>query len=106
MSYHPFKTSPNPRLADSCERCGRLRSAPCHVSLLDCVEGLREAYLGGRLSVEDLALRLPDGWEADRDDDPGKEGRHLALLIIGHLAEFQIGDRSEAELRERVAATR
>lgn len=106
MSYHPFKDSANPRHADSCERCGRLRSAPEHVSLLDRVEGLREAYLGERLSVEDLAVRLPNGWEADRTDDPDQAGRHLTLLIVGHLAEFQLGDCGEPELRAALAATR
>lgn len=105
VEYHQFKTSRNPRKRDACERCGRLPHAPCHISLLSRVEAMREAYLDARAPVEDLAERLPTGWER-RFDDPDGEGSFLARALRCHLAEFQCGKCDEGELRKAIAATR
>lgn len=103
--YHPFKVSPNPRLATACERCGRVPNHSCHLSLFECVGGLREAYLEGRISAEELALKLPSGWE-ERSDDPDGEGSHLARVLRGYMAKFQCELCDEKQLREYVALTR
>lgn len=103
--YHPFKDSLNPRQLDSCERCGRLKTASVHISLLERVEALRESYLDERVFVEQFVDELPNGW-TERDDDPKLEGRQLIRVLIAHLAAFQCGKCDEAELRANVAATR
>ncbi len=103
--YHAFAESLDPRKENSCQRCGRIPSAPCHISLLDRVEGLREAYLGERLAVEDLAVRLPDGW-SEYPNDPEGEGKLLARLMRGYLAEFQCGLCDESTVRNYIAETR
>ncbi len=105
MNYHPFQESLDPRRRNSCQRCARIREASCHISLLDRVEGLREAYLADRLPVEVFAERLPDGW-TDQPNDPDGEGKHLARLMRGYLAEFQTGLCDEARVRDYIAETR
>jgi hypothetical protein len=53
-------------------------------------------YLAQRLTAAELARRLPDGWELDEAGD--SVARRLTLKAMGYLAEFQRGDRTDAEL--------
>jgi hypothetical protein len=66
--------------------------------MIDHVRSTIIEYLASRYSANDLANRLPDGWELDEGGTP--EARLLTLKAIGYLAEFQRGDRSEAALRD------
>ena len=106
VEFHAFQRSRNPRLELSCERCGRLKAHEVHVSLLQRVVALRERYLAGAMDVHDFAVGLPDPWEMQRVDDPDDEGKHLALRLLGFLAEYQRGDRSEHNLRVMIEQTR
>jgi hypothetical protein len=64
--------------------------------MIDHVRASIIEYLAGRFDADDLATRLPDGWELDENGTP--EARTLTLRSIGYLAEYQRGDRSNDDL--------
>jgi hypothetical protein len=65
--------------------------------MIDRVRGTIIEYLAARISADDLATLLPDGWELDQD---GTEAvRLLTMQAFGCLAEYQRGDISEQDLR-------
>jgi hypothetical protein len=70
--------------------------------MLDHVRDTIIEYLAGRFSADDLATRLPDGWEIDDAGTP--EARTLTLKAIGYLAEYQCGDRTEDNLWRALSA--
>jgi hypothetical protein len=65
--------------------------------MIDQVRSIIIEYLAGRITARDLAVGLPDGWELDGGDDA--EARDLTLRVVGHLAEYERGDRDERALR-------
>lgn len=65
--------------------------------MLDHVRASIIEYLAARFDADDLATRLPDGWELDESGTD--EARTLTLRAMGYLAEYQRGDRTEADLR-------
>src|ERR1700730_10723202 len=71
-------------------------------TMIDHVRGTIIEYLATRFSADDLATRLPDGWELDEGGTP--EARLVTLKAIGYLAEYQRGDRSETDLRDALIA--
>jgi hypothetical protein len=66
--------------------------------MIDHVRSIIIEYLAGRFSADELATRLPDGWELDEAGDAA--ARDLTLLVVGYVAELERGDRSESALRE------
>ena len=64
------------------------------------IRDLLGRYLAGELSAGELGRALPDGWELDESGD--RAARALVLRIVGNLSEFQNGDLTETELRERL----
>jgi hypothetical protein len=65
--------------------------------MIDQVRSIIIEYLAGRITARDLAVGLPDGWELDEGDNA--EARDLTLRVVGHLAEYERGDRDERDLR-------
>jgi uncharacterized protein (DUF2267 family) len=57
-------------------------------------------YLAGLTTANELAVSLPDGWDFDEATEADREARRLTLRTLGSLAEYQRGDRTEAELDE------
>lgn len=64
--------------------------------MVDHVKSTIIEYLAGRVSADELATRLPDGWELDEDGSP--EAGSLTLRALACLAEFQRGDRTADSL--------
>src|SRR5947209_4046837 len=67
-------------------------------TMLDYVRATIIEYLAGRSSADDLATRLPDGWELDEAGGT-PDARTLTLKALGYLAEYQRGDRTDDDLR-------
>jgi hypothetical protein len=57
-------------------------------------------YLDGKIDAVQLQQRLPDGWDTDQAGNATVT--RLVLRVIGYLSEFQNGDLSEADLRDRL----
>jgi hypothetical protein len=57
-------------------------------------------YLSGKVSLAQLTRALPDGWELDEAEDASL--RSLTFSVMGAISEFDRGDLTEAELRDRL----
>lgn len=61
------------------------------------VRDLIALYVGGSVSMDELAAGLPDGWELDEADDSALA--RLVLRVVGMISEVQAGDRPEPLLK-------
>jgi hypothetical protein len=65
--------------------------------MIDHVRSVVIEYLAGLFTTDELAIRLPDGYELDEASDPA--ALDMTLRSVGYLAELERGDRTEDELR-------
>lgn len=70
--------------------------------MIDEIHNVLGRYLADEVSVAELQVSLPDGWDMDQSGDV--DARRLALQIMGNLAEFFNGDLAEDDLRSRLTA--
>lgn len=57
-------------------------------------------YVASIITLDELTRSLPDGWELDQADDP--DARRLTLLVTGFVTDYERGNLSASELRERL----
>lgn len=62
------------------------------------VRDLISRYVAELISIRDLSEGLPDGWDVDQAGDP--DTAELVMRVVGYLAEYERGTRSESQLRE------
>lgn len=66
------------------------------------VRDLISRYVAGIDTLETLSHGLPDGHDLDAAKEP--DVKHLVLLTIGYLADYQRDNLSESELRRLLSA--
>jgi hypothetical protein len=69
--------------------------------MTDEIHELVGRYLRDEISVSELQVGLPDGWDMDQSGD--ETARRLVLRIMGNLAEFFNGSIDEDALRSRLS---
>ncbi len=62
------------------------------------VRDLISRYVAASISVDELSDRLPDGWDLDEAGEP--DATELLMRVVGYISEYQMGRRSESELRD------
>jgi uncharacterized membrane protein len=67
-------------------------------SLAESVRDWISLYVEGYKSADDLNDALPDTTVLDESGE--SDAMDLVMLVIGYLAEYQAGDRTDEELRE------
>jgi hypothetical protein len=61
------------------------------------IRDLIARYLAGEISTGELTDSLPDPWDLDEAADPVATA--LAMRVVGSLASYEAGDRTEEDLR-------